>query len=39
MKRTLAIALLLAAASPALADDWKAVGSFGWFGVGKAGTT
>lgn len=26
----------LCMSAPAMADDWKAVGYFGWFGVGKA---
>ena len=30
------LAMALAAAAPASAEDWKAVGQFGWFSVGKS---
>ena len=33
---TVTIAAVVASLSPAHAEDWKAIGQFGWFGVGKA---
>jgi hypothetical protein len=36
LKTAILLTAIVLATGAARADDWKAVGSFGWFGVGKA---